>query len=157
MLFYHVQYLLIKDPFTLIWDISKDWTGSLEKFSTLPPPLRRRVHSHSASASSCSLSRPQSFPISYPRNTISGLLMSENGTVQFLTKVLSHFTISMNNEHCFNLPLFTPNTMLISIPETMRPSFRDINLWRININPLSRVFHSTLCWTINKIFFHLYT
>ena len=72
---------LFQDPFALIRDNSNDIRkpGSLEKFSTLPPPLRRRVHSHSASASSCSLPRQKSFPISYPRNTMSGILMSENG------------------------------------------------------------------------------
>ena len=82
---------LFKVPFALIRGISKEIRkpGSLEKFSTLPPPLRRQVHSHSASESSCSLPRPQSFPISYPRNTMSGILMSENGILSEATNLTS--------------------------------------------------------------------
>ena len=45
--------------------------------------------------------------------------MKKLSYLQSSTKVLAHFTILMKNEHCLNLSLPTPNTMLISIHATM--------------------------------------
>ena len=88
MLTYHAQYLLIERSFcsdSAHFERDTQTGKSGEIFDPLPPN-RLLVNSHSAFASSCLLPRPQSFPITYPRNTISGILRmseSENG-IQFL-------------------------------------------------------------------------
>ena len=59
--------------------------------------------------------------------------------LQSSTKVLAHFTVLTKNEHCISLPVPTPNTMLISIPATMR-QYSNIVWGRGGLGKLSSIF-----------------